>query len=57
MGKVLTLLYHRVNVLERDIHLLAVSPDHFYEQMVWLKRNFRIVRFEDDWDRLEGEAV
>lgn len=57
MGKVLTLLYHRVNELERDINLLAVSADNFYRHMSWLKENFQIVRFEEDWSQLDGEAV
>ncbi len=57
MGKVLTLLYHRVNELERDINLLAVSADNFYEHMRWLKENYQIVRFEEDWNQLDGEAV
>lgn len=57
MGKVLTLLYHRVNVLENDINLLAVSPEHFREQMEWLKKSYPIVRFEDDWSLSEEDAV
>ncbi len=57
MGQVLTLLYHRINKIENDANFLAVSPEHFYEQMLWLKRNFNIVRFEDKWDRIEKNAV
>lgn len=57
MGKVLTLLYHRVNELDRDINLLAVSTDNFYAQMSWLKENYQIVRFEEDWNQLHEDAV
>ena len=57
MGRVLTLLYHRVNKIENDINLLAVLPEHFYEQMEWLKQNFKIVRFEDNWEQEENDAV
>ena len=57
MGRVLTLLYHRVNYLRNDINLLAVNPDNFYEQMVYLKRNYKIMKFDEEWDALDQEAV
>lgn len=57
MGKVLTLLYHRVRTYEQDVQLLCVTPEHFAEQMDWLKANYKIVRFDEDWDRIEGNAV
>ena len=57
MGRILTLLYHRVNTLDNDINLLAVSQEHFREQMEWLKNNYPIVRFEEDWDILEEDSV
>ncbi len=59
MGKhrVLTLYYHRVNILEMDYNLLCVSPIKFRQQMLYLKRNYPIVRFEDDWTLLDADAV
>lgn len=57
MGRVLTLLYHRVNSLQKDINLLAVSPANFYEQMKYLKEHYRIIRFDEDWEHLEQDAV
>lgn len=57
MGRVLTLLYHRVRMYNKDIQLLSVTPEHFAEQMDWLKANYKIVRFDEDWDQLEGDAV
>lgn len=57
MSRVLTLLYHRVINLEYDKNLLAVSPDIFYEQMLFLKKNYPIVRFEQDWNGVTGDAV
>ena len=57
MGKILTLLYHRVNTIDNDINLLAVSPEHFREQMEWLKKNYPIVRFEDDWNLSTEDSV
>lgn len=57
MGSVLTLLYHRVRDYEEDTQLLSVTPKHFYEQMKWLKENYQIVRFDEDWNRMHGKAV
>lgn len=57
MGRVLTLLYHRVNQLQYDKNLLAVSPKNFYDHMSYLKKNYPIVRFEQGWEELEGDAV
>lgn len=57
MGKVLTLLYHRVRNYEEDVQLLAVTPEHFSEQMSWLKENYKIIGFGDNWDQVEGDAV
>lgn len=57
MGRVLTLLYHRVRQYEKDIQLLAVTPEHFEEQMRWLRENYRIVSFDEDWSQMEGDAI
>lgn len=56
-NKVLSLYYHRVNVLERDYNLLCVSPIKFRQQMLYLKNNYQIARFEDDWNLLDTDAV
>ncbi len=57
MGRVLTLLYHRVRPYERDVQLLSVTPEHFEQQMGWLKENYNMIGFADDWKSVEGEAV
>lgn len=57
MREILTLLYHRVNSLKYDKNLLAVTPANFYEQMSYLKKNYRIVRFEQDWNEITDDAV
>jgi len=54
---VVVLIYHRVTTLPSDRRLLAVSPDNFHAHMQYLKRNFRIVRFEEDWSGLRESAV
>ena len=54
---VLTLLYHRINNLEYDKNLLSVTPDNFYEQMSYIKKHYPIVRFEQDWNNLDNDAV
>lgn len=57
MQKVLTLLYHRVADLKYDKNLLAVTPENFRDQMAYLKKNYSIVGFEQDWNEVEGDAV
>lgn len=46
---VLVLLYHRVTRLDSDPYLLAVTPDNFRAQMEYVKHNFPILRFVEDW--------
>lgn len=54
---VLVLLYHRVTTLDADPQLLAVTPENFRAQMLFLKENFVLARLEDEWSRLEKPAV
>lgn len=49
MQKVLCLLYHRVCPVEDEIFHLTVSPEHFEQQIAYLKENFPVFRFEEDW--------
>lgn len=55
--RVLTLYYHRINALETDYHQICVSPSKFRQQMQYLKCNYQIVRFEDDWTLLNTDAI
>ena len=54
---VVVLLYHRVKSLPADVHSIAVSPENFRAHMEYLKQNFQIVRFEEDWSKLKAPAV
>jgi len=54
---VVVLIYHRITKLPDDRRLLAVFPDHFRGHMQYLKKNFRIVRFEENWNGLREPAV
>lgn len=56
-ARVLTLYYHRVQIVEKDYNLLCVSPIRFKQQMLYLKNYYPIVRFEDDWTELDTDAV
>ena len=52
------LCYHRVNdKLKQDINLLAVSTDNFRAHMEWLKNNFELLRFEEEWDIADKDGV
>lgn len=57
MGKVLVLLYHRVNPVDDAIYHLTVSPENFEKQILYLKNNFPIFRFEDEWNEYEDDGV
>ncbi len=56
-NRVLVLCYHRINILEQDINKLAVTPINFEQHILWLKKNFEIVRFEEEWKGIERDAV
>ena len=51
------LLYHRVTELPADPEMLAVSPGNFRRHMEFIKQQFRIVRFEEEWSDLKKPAV
>lgn len=53
----IVLIYHRVTTLQLDPQLLAVTPNNFRAQMRFLKDEFNIVRFEDDWSNLKKPSV
>lgn len=54
---VIILLYHRVANLEIDPQLLAVSVVNFEKQIKYLKENFEILRFEDNWENIDRPSV
>lgn len=56
-NKVLVLYYHRINSLNTDTNLLAVSPSRFRQHMKYIKRNYVIPRFEENWNLLDGNGV
>lgn len=54
---VVILIYHRVTTLPTDPQMLAVTPDNFRAQLQFLKNNFPILRFEDDWSGITEPSV
>ena len=54
---VVVLLYHRVPSIAPDPQLLSVSPDNFRAHMQFLKNNYTLVRFEEDWSKLKKPAI
>lgn len=54
---VVVLAYHRVTTLHSDPEMLAVTPDNFRAQMLYLKKTFPIVRFDENWGKTPKPAV
>lgn len=50
MRKVAILMYHRVEKLNDDYNMQAVTPDNFEMQMKYLCEHYDILRLEDDQD-------
>lgn len=48
------LLYHRVADLASDPQQLAVTPDNFYFQIEYLKKNYSLLRIDEFADLLNG---
>ncbi|MCI8567061.1 MAG: polysaccharide deacetylase family protein [Lachnospiraceae bacterium] len=57
MGNVLCLLYHRVSNEKDSMYHLTVSPQHFAEQMKYIKERYRCIRFEDTWEDADEPSV
>lgn len=55
--KVCVIFYHRVNELLFDQHNLCVSPVNFDQHMRYLKKNYNILRFEEDWQDTDRDSV
>ncbi len=51
------LLYHRVIDLGEDPWNTCVSPEHFEQQVKYLSEHYTIVRFEDDWNKIQEPSV
>lgn len=56
-GRILVLFYHRINEIPVDLHHLCVSPGNFEQQMRYLKKNYPVLRYEDDWQNAQGDSV
>jgi len=56
-GTALVLIYHRVAELERDPQLLAVTPEHFDEQMRMLAQSHNVIPLTDLLDTLRSRRV
>lgn len=55
--KVNVLYYHRIIDLREDLNQLCVTPAKFEQQMRYLKRNYEILRFEDEWEVGDEDGV
>ena len=54
---ILVLLYHRIFHLQRDIRGMAVTPEHFEAHVKYLKERYPILRFEDDWSKVNQKSI
>lgn len=57
MGRILCLLYHRVNPIKDNLYNLTVSPSEFEEHIKYLVKNYKIIRFEENWDKFPEDAI
>ncbi len=51
------LLYHRVNRLSRDIWNISVSPEHFEQQMDFLRNTYEIIKIEESCSGMKTNAI
>lgn len=56
-GRVCVIFYHRINEVLFDQHHLCVSPKNFDQHMRYLKKNYNILRFEEDWRDADQDSV
>ncbi len=56
-GFISVLYYHRICNLARDTWQLAVSSDLFEEHVRFLKKHYKILRFEDDWQDIREKSI
>lgn len=56
-NKVLVLYYHRINQIKNDPFELCVSAENFEEQIKFLKEQYHILRFEDNWNKADNGIV
>ena len=54
---IMVLLYHRVIDLSSDPQLLAINIKNFEAHIRYLKENYRILRFEEDWKDIKEKSV
>lgn len=57
LKQVMCLLYHRVNDLKKDIYGITISSENFQSHMRYLSRTYKILRFEDDWNKINDEKA
>lgn len=57
MNQILVLLYHRVISLDPDLHMLAVNPDNFYQQIKYLKSNYNIISLKESFNSITKPSI
>ena len=51
------LMYHRIADDMTNLHGITVSPRNFAAHMAFLSKNYRVLRFEEDWSSVKESAV
>jgi len=51
------LIYHRIAVVDKDPHLLCVTPECFEEQIKWLSSHFDIISLPELHLRIVGKKI
>lgn len=57
VNKVNILLFHRVEDIENDKWKIAITPKHFDDVIAYIKSNYRIIRFTDDFMDINEPSV
>lgn len=54
---IIILLYHRCANMTSDPQLLGVTPEHFEDHIKWITENYKVLRFDEEWQKVTEPSV